>query len=231
MDEEEGKAADEDANDEEWCDEHPSGARSSGIGQSMLSFAHRSVGPAARAAGNVAKKIMPRVLSRSQQLRNIKTLLGQQTADMARAMGAFLRRAQQETQQQELEEEKSSSVGGEVDPVEESAVDSEVAPRTSPSGGGSVCGDVEASSSCGSVGDMAIASGHGLLIEEWCSGREIKDAEEALDDNCDTSSDGFLDGLEFSSSSSSSSGGGGGGGGSSSAERGAPPLCLLAKRQ
>ena len=218
VDEEEGKAAAEDANDEEWCDEHPSGARSSGISQSTLSFAHRSVESGARAAENVAKKIPPRVLSKSQQFRNRKKLLGQQTADMARAMGAFLRRAQQEQQ-----EEESSSVGGEVGPVEESAVDSEVAPRTSPSGGASVCGDAEASSSCGSVGDMCIASGHGLLMQEWCSGREMKDAEEALDDNCDTSSDGFLDGLDFSSSSSSS---GGGGGGSSSAERGAPPLPL-----
>ncbi|CAB1120869.1 unnamed protein product [Ectocarpus sp. CCAP 1310/34] len=235
VDEEGTAAANEDANDEEWCDEDSSGANgSSGGGQSILRFAHRSVASAAaRAARNAAKKISPPALSRSQKFRNRKRLLGQETKDMARFMGAFLRRAQQEKQQQsEQEEVESSSVGNEVRPVEESAVNLEIAPPTGPSNDGSVCGHVETSSSCGSVGDMPITTGHGLLIEEWCSGQEMKDAEEAMDDICDTSSDGFLDGLDFSSSSSRSSsrsgGGGGGGGGSSGAERGVPP-CPLGK--
>ncbi|CAB1101870.1 unnamed protein product [Ectocarpus sp. CCAP 1310/34] len=156
--EEKKAAADEDVNDEDWCEEDPSGAHSSG------------------------------------------------GAGLARTMGAWMQRARREKEQKE--EEESSSVGGEVGPVENPAVDLEVAPHAGSPGGGSICadsGDLEASSSCSSVGDMSIASGHGLLIEEFCSGQEMRDAEEVLEDNCDTSSDGFLDGLDFSSSSSWSS--------------------------
>ncbi|CAB1107543.1 unnamed protein product [Ectocarpus sp. CCAP 1310/34] len=40
VDQEQGKAAaDEDGNDEDWCDEDTSGAHSNGGGQSILSFA------------------------------------------------------------------------------------------------------------------------------------------------------------------------------------------------
>eukprot|EP00903_Cladosiphon_okamuranus_P016957 g15632.t1 len=61
----------------------------------------------------------------------------------------------------------------------------------------------------------------------------MEDADEMLEINSDTSSDGFLDGWDFSSSSSSSSSSnssGPGGGGSSSGERGAIPTPHL-KRQ
>ncbi|CAB1114169.1 unnamed protein product [Ectocarpus sp. CCAP 1310/34] len=141
--EEEKAAADEDVNDEDWCEEDPSGAHSSG------------------------------------------------GAGLARTMGAWMQRARREKEQED--EEESSSVGGEVGPVENPAVDLEVAPHAGPPGRGSVCADsghLEASSSCSSVGDMSIASGHGLLIEEFCSGQEMRDAEEVLEDNCDTLSDG-----------------------------------------
>ncbi|CAM9128161.1 unnamed protein product [Pylaiella littoralis] len=59
VDEEGTAAANEDANDEEWCDEDSSGANgSSGGGQSILRFAHRSVASAAaRAARNAEPKI------------------------------------------------------------------------------------------------------------------------------------------------------------------------------
>ncbi|CAM9838244.1 unnamed protein product, partial [Pylaiella littoralis] len=74
VDEEGTAAANEDANDEEWCDGDSSGANgSSGGGQSILRFAHRSVASAtARAARNAAKKISPPALSRSQKFRNRK---------------------------------------------------------------------------------------------------------------------------------------------------------------
>ncbi|CAB1108792.1 unnamed protein product [Ectocarpus sp. CCAP 1310/34] len=87
VDQEEGKAAaDEDGNDEDWCDEDTSGAHSNGSGQSILSFAKWSVASAGRDAGSAAEKNPPRVLSRSQQFRNRKKLLQQQAAGLARAM-------------------------------------------------------------------------------------------------------------------------------------------------
>ena len=222
VDEEEKKAAaDEDANEEDWCGEDCSGTHSSGGGRSLLSFGQKSLAAftTRRAADRVAKKNTPHVLSRSQKYRNIKKLLGQAAAGMARSMEVWLRGAQQQQQQQQQEEEEekeSSSAGGEVGPLVDSE-NSEVAPHARSPGGSSACGDADARSGCISVGDMSMGSGHGLGAEEWCSLPEMKDAEEVLENYCDTSPDNFLDGLDFcSSSSSSSSGGGGGGGGSNS---------------
>ncbi|CAB1104748.1 unnamed protein product [Ectocarpus sp. CCAP 1310/34] len=84
-------------------------------------------------------------------------------------MGAFIRKSRQ--QQQEQEEEESSSASGEVGPAEKSAAVFEVESHTSSPGGGGVLELLRRSSngSIGSIGNMSIAAGHGLSIDEWCS--------------------------------------------------------------
>ena len=115
----------------------------------------------------------------------------------------FLKRARRQQQEEEQQGEESSLLDDEV-----VQVDQEVAPPNSPSCAHSEGEDGETrdtDSNCGSIGNMSIQSGHGLSLEEWVHGEEMTEAADFLDDRCDTSSDGRLDGWDFNSDLSVSS--------------------------
>ena len=151
VDEEEGQAAgDEDANEEDWCDEDPSSALSSGGGQSILRFAGRGLVSAVRTAGKAArknlKKIAPSRLDRSTIFRRRIQVEGRENVALGRSMALFLElgRQQQQRQQQHEEEEEEN---GSPSCGSGSSVDREVAPHTGP-----VCDSSGMPSMCRHVG-------------------------------------------------------------------------------